>query len=100
MSCRPGASVWESTPDWVDWLVVERMLKGQKAGRSLTSAEKMRVAISVLRQGHEPSTGLLRRDVGKMLSLNGYETRKLMQAASARTGIPLRVEPDPYSWAV
>lgn len=37
---REDKGTYELTPDWYDWVAVERALKGQEVGRKLTRRER------------------------------------------------------------
>jgi hypothetical protein len=93
--------MWEPTPDWVDPVAVARALDRKPVGRALTSAERIAVGEEILRRwGHNPYTGKLSIDPAKFLGTSSPAViRAVMRKASARTGIPLRVEPQRVPWA-
>jgi hypothetical protein len=69
--------ITEITPDWLDWVVVERVLTGEDPGRRPTTAEQRDIARHLVIQGHGHTA------VAQTLGLNGAVAKALVSSLLA-----------------
>lgn len=61
------------TPDWFDWVAVERAIARKPVGRALTRAEQLAVARHVIARGGKATA------IQNLLRINTYTARELYE---------------------
>jgi hypothetical protein len=94
---KPGWKEWESTPDWIDPVAVNRVWSAYSVepelstaqrqaliGRELTSAERLRLAERTLTTMEGSG---MRKIFAAMVGLSGVRAKALLAKAAGRLGI-------------